>query len=69
MKLLCIKEIHFNFRSLKDFPDGSRVSEYNEVLNVGLVEGLSACMSKFSMCDEESYQLVKKAQVDDEGKK
>lgn len=53
--------------SLKDFPDGSKVSEYNEVLNIGVAEGLSSCLSKFSMCDEESYQLVKKAQVDDDG--
>lgn len=52
--------------SLRDFPDGSKVSEYNEVLNVGVAEGLSACLSKFAMCDEESYQLVQKAQVDDE---
>jgi hypothetical protein len=53
--------------SLNDFPDGSKVSEYNEILNIGVAEGLSACLSKFSVCDEESYQLVRKSQLEDEG--
>lgn len=58
---------YLNFRSLKDFPDGSKVSEYNEVLNIGMTGGLSSCLSKFAVCDDESFELVKKAQLEDDG--
>ncbi|XP_054709055.1 uncharacterized protein LOC129218756 [Uloborus diversus] len=50
--------------SLTNFPAGSKVSEYNEVLNAGRMRGGSACLSRYAACDEESFQMVKKAQLD-----
>ncbi|XP_035205987.1 uncharacterized protein LOC118181024 [Stegodyphus dumicola] len=51
--------------SLTNFPPGSKVSEYNQVLQRGRSQGLSSCLSQYSSCDEESYQMVKKAQAED----
>ncbi|GBO06266.1 hypothetical protein AVEN_145575-1 [Araneus ventricosus] len=48
--------------SLTDFPEGSKVQEYNQILQKGRTEGLSSCQSRFPSCDEESYQLMKDSQ-------
>ncbi|CAL1265109.1 unnamed protein product [Larinioides sclopetarius] len=48
--------------SLTDFPEGSKVQEYNQILQKGRTEGLSSCQSAFPSCDEESYQLMKNSQ-------
>ncbi|XP_055927429.1 uncharacterized protein LOC129958778 [Argiope bruennichi] len=48
--------------SLTDFPEGSKVQEYNQILQKGRTEGLSSCQSQFPSCDEESYQLMKNSQ-------
>ncbi|GIY27160.1 uncharacterized protein CDAR_592702 [Caerostris darwini] len=51
--------------SLTDFPDGSKVLEYNQILQKGRTEGLGTCRSSFSSCDEESYSLMKNSQAED----
>ncbi|GFW38222.1 uncharacterized protein TNCV_3839501 [Trichonephila clavipes] len=51
--------------SLRDFPEGSKVMEYNKVLQGGITEGIDSCQSRYSACDEESYELMKTSQTED----
>ncbi|GFT63437.1 uncharacterized protein NPIL_660411 [Nephila pilipes] len=51
--------------SLRDFPDGSKVFQYNQVLQEGVNQGLDFCRSRYSSCDEESYELMKASQAED----
>ncbi|KAG8202155.1 hypothetical protein JTE90_010513 [Oedothorax gibbosus] len=52
--------------SLTDFPSGSKVSEYNQVLQRGRSHGMNACASDYSTCDQESYDLMKSSSQDGE---
>lgn len=50
--------------SLTDFPVGSKVAEYNNIIQRGRAQGLQSCASQFSTCDNESYMLMKTSQAE-----
>ncbi|XP_015931145.1 uncharacterized protein [Parasteatoda tepidariorum] len=51
--------------SLTDFPPGTKVFEYNEILMKGRSQGASSCVSEFPSCDEETYVVMKSNQPDE----